>query len=242
MFGLSWGQIGIIVLIGLFVLGPERIPTAVSWVMSMVRKLRTMAAGAQAELRREIGPELDELRRQVADLQSLKELQELRDLRELHPKRLIGKNILGDEFSGGMKGFLGMDGTGPDAATRTAAAPASGVAGRFADTGAPPGGPATPDGPATPGGPATHSGPATPSGPAAPGGPAAATGAAGTTSTAGTTGAASNGSTAVAPRPAAARAAPRVGAGDVTGVVGTPGRTGSFTVAAARAPFDADGT
>ena len=68
-----------------------------------------MAAGAQAELRREIGPELDELRRQVADLQSLKEIQDLRDLRDLHPKRLIGKNILGDEFSGGITGFLGLN-------------------------------------------------------------------------------------------------------------------------------------
>ena len=67
-----------------------------------------MAAGAQAELRKEIGPELDELRRQVADLQSLKEIQELRELRDLHPKRLIGKGILGDEFSGGIGGFLGM--------------------------------------------------------------------------------------------------------------------------------------
>ena len=110
MFGLSWGQIAIIVLVGVFVLGPERIPTAVTWVMTMLRKARTMAAGAQAELRREIGPELDELRRQVADLQSLKEIQELRDLRDLHPKRLIGKNILGDEFSGGISGFLGLNG------------------------------------------------------------------------------------------------------------------------------------
>lgn len=109
MFGLSWGQIAIILLVGVFVLGPERIPTAVTWVLSSLRKLRTMAAGAQAELRREIGPELDELRRQVADLQSLKELQELRDLRDLHPKRLIGKNILGDEFSGGITGFLGLN-------------------------------------------------------------------------------------------------------------------------------------
>jgi sec-independent protein translocase protein TatB len=108
MFGLSWAQIGIILLVGVFVLGPERIPTAVTWVMSSLRKLRTMAAGAQAELRKEIGPELDELRRQVADLQSLKEIQELRDLRDLHPKRLIGKGILGDEFSGGISGFLGM--------------------------------------------------------------------------------------------------------------------------------------
>jgi sec-independent protein translocase protein TatB len=108
MFGLSWGQIAIIVLVGVFVLGPERIPTAVTWVLTSLRKVRTMAAGAQAELRREIGPEIDELRRQVADLQSLKEIQELRDLRDLHPKRLIGKNILGDEFSGGITGFLGL--------------------------------------------------------------------------------------------------------------------------------------
>jgi sec-independent protein translocase protein TatB len=108
MFGLSWGQIAIIVLVGVFVLGPERIPTAVTWVMTMLRKARTMTAGAQAQLRQEIGPELEELRRQVADLQSLKEIQELRDLRDLHPKRLIGKGILGDEFSGGITGFLGL--------------------------------------------------------------------------------------------------------------------------------------
>lgn len=109
MFGLSWGQIAIILLVAVFVLGPERIPTAVTWVMTSLKKARTMAAGAQAELRREIGPELDELRRQVADLQSLKEIQELRDLRDLSPKRLIGKNILGDEFSGGISGFLGLN-------------------------------------------------------------------------------------------------------------------------------------
>lgn len=122
MFGLSWGQIAIIVLVGVFVLGPERIPTAVSWVMTSLRKVRTMAAGAQAELRREIGPELDELRRQVADLQSLKEIQDLRELRDLHPKRLIGKNILGDEFSGGIAGFLGLNGRGPDSLDANAAA------------------------------------------------------------------------------------------------------------------------
>src|SRR6478752_4231459 len=115
MFGLSLGQIAIIVLVGVFVLGPERIPTAVTWVLTNLRKLRTMAAGAQAELRREIGPELEELRRQVADLQSLKEIQELRDLRDLHPKRLIGKNILGDEFSGGITGFLGLNQPAPNA-------------------------------------------------------------------------------------------------------------------------------
>ncbi|MGS0688581.1 Sec-independent protein translocase TatB [Nakamurella sp. GG22] len=107
MFGLSWGQIGIIVLVGLFVLGPERIPTAVSFVTGGLRKARSMAEGAQAGLRHEIGPELDELRRQIADLQSLVNVQELHDL---HPQRLISKNLLGDEFSGGLSGFLGAHG------------------------------------------------------------------------------------------------------------------------------------
>ncbi|MET0865424.1 MAG: hypothetical protein ABWZ98_13920 [Nakamurella sp.] len=85
-------------------------------------------------MRREIGPEIDELRRQVADLQSLKEIQELRDLRDLHPKRLIGKNILGDEFSGGITGFLGLtdpptkpSAPGPGAVPYNDAALANGV-------------------------------------------------------------------------------------------------------------------
>ena len=132
MFGLSWGQIAIIVLVGVFVLGPERIPTAVTWVLTNLRKLRSMAAGAQAELRKEIGPELEELRRQVADLQSLKEIQELRDLRDLHPKRLIGKNILGDEFSGGITGFLGLN--QPPASAMDAAEPPVGGSSNGADS------------------------------------------------------------------------------------------------------------
>ena len=121
MFGLSWDRIILILIVLVFVLGPERIPTAVNWAMSSLRKVRTMAAGAQAELQTQIGPELDELRRQVADLQSLKELQDLRALRDLNPRTIIGKNILGDEFSGGISGFLGLN---TPSATPAAADPA----------------------------------------------------------------------------------------------------------------------
>lgn len=80
MFGLSWAQLAIIALVGAFVLGPERIPTATAWVLTTLGKARTMAAGAQAGLRRDIGPEIEELRRQVAELQSLKQLADLREL------------------------------------------------------------------------------------------------------------------------------------------------------------------
>ncbi len=97
MFGLSWGQLTIIVLVGAFVLGPERIPTVVRGVGSFVAKAKAMASGAQTQLRSDLGSELDELRRQVADLQSLAGLQELRDLRELHPKRLIAQAFSGEQ-------------------------------------------------------------------------------------------------------------------------------------------------
>ena len=107
MFGLSWGQIGIIVLVGVFVLGPERIPTAVRFVSDGMVKARSFVSGAQSSLNREIGPELDELRRQIAELQGLKELVDLRDLKDLHPQRLLGKAVMGDSATGGITGWLG---------------------------------------------------------------------------------------------------------------------------------------
>jgi sec-independent protein translocase protein TatB len=126
LFGLSWDQLILILLAALFLLGPERIPTAIKWLMDSLRKVRTFAAGAQSEMRSQLGPELDELRRQIAELQSLKEIKELKELRDLDPRRMVGKSLLGDEFSGGVKGFLGLTGDGPDSATaaEAAAAPA----------------------------------------------------------------------------------------------------------------------
>jgi sec-independent protein translocase protein TatB len=94
MFGLSWGQILIIVLVGAFVLGPERIPTGVNFTLGMIRKARNLAAGTQATLLRDLGPEIEELRRQVADLQSLKELADLRQIGDLHPRQWIGDTML----------------------------------------------------------------------------------------------------------------------------------------------------
>jgi Tat protein translocase TatB subunit len=94
MFGLSWGQILIIVLVAAFVLGPERIPTAVNVTLGTIRKARGLAAGTQATLLRDLGPEIEELRRQVADLQSLKELADLQSLAELRPQQWSGKSLL----------------------------------------------------------------------------------------------------------------------------------------------------
>lgn len=134
MFGLSWVEIIIILGVGVFVLGPERIPVAVRWVTTTMTKVRGMAATAQSDLAREIGPELDELRRQVSDLQSMKEFQDLKSLRDINPKRYLQKNILGDQFSGGVTGFLGLNGEGTPAEQANAAAAADAAS---VDTGTP---------------------------------------------------------------------------------------------------------
>lgn len=113
----------VIVVIGVFLLGPERIPVAVQWLTRSLKKVRTMAQGAQEQLHSELGPEIAEMRRQISELQSLREFKELRELKELHPKNLIGRGLLGPDVSTetGMAGILGIDKDflkGPDEKTK----------------------------------------------------------------------------------------------------------------------------
>lgn len=75
MFGqLGWGEILVIALVGLIVLGPERLPHYAREAGKMLRNLRTMANNATNEIKNELGPEL-------ADL----------DVRDLHPKAMLRK-------------------------------------------------------------------------------------------------------------------------------------------------------
>jgi Tat protein translocase TatB subunit len=97
MFGLSWAQLAIIAVVGAFVLGPERIPTAAAWAVTTLRKVRTSVTGAQAGLLRDLGPEIEELRRQIAELQSLTTMADLRTLPEdLDPRRWVDAPALGE--------------------------------------------------------------------------------------------------------------------------------------------------
>ncbi|WP_409182452.1 Sec-independent protein translocase TatB [Amycolatopsis sp. VS8301801F10] len=72
MFGLSIDHIVIVLLAGLFILGPERLPEAAHWVAQTVKRARGFAAGAKAQLESELGPEYQELRKPLQELQSLR--------------------------------------------------------------------------------------------------------------------------------------------------------------------------
>lgn len=61
MFGIDAEKFFILLLIGVFVLGPERIPGYAAQLGRIVKEVRRMAAGAQEQLREELGPDFDSL-------------------------------------------------------------------------------------------------------------------------------------------------------------------------------------
>lgn len=83
----GWGEIIVLVVAGLFILGPERLPSAAAWVGRSVRQVKEYASGARDQLRGELGPEFDELR---------KPLEELRSLRDLNPRTAANRALFDD--------------------------------------------------------------------------------------------------------------------------------------------------
>jgi sec-independent protein translocase protein TatB len=95
----GWGEILVLIVAGLFILGPERLPEAAAWLGKSVRKVREFASGAREQLREEMGPEFDELR---------KPLEDLRSLRNFDPKRVVTQHLFdGDSDPLGLNGLNG---------------------------------------------------------------------------------------------------------------------------------------
>jgi len=84
----GWGEILVLVVAGLFILGPERLPSAAAWLGKTMRQVRQYATGARDQLQRELGPEFDELR---------KPLEDLRGLREFNPRRVVQRSLFDDD-------------------------------------------------------------------------------------------------------------------------------------------------
>ena len=54
MFDISFGQLLLVLIIGLVVLGPERLPIAIKKVARLIKVLRRMSATVQLELNKEL--------------------------------------------------------------------------------------------------------------------------------------------------------------------------------------------
>jgi sec-independent protein translocase protein TatB len=79
---IGWPELLVLALVGLFVLGPERLPAAAAWVANTVRTVRDYATGARDQLRQELGPEFEELRKPLEDLRSVRDLDPRRAVRQ----------------------------------------------------------------------------------------------------------------------------------------------------------------
>lgn len=85
---IGWGEIMVLIVAGLFILGPERLPSAAAWLGKTIRQVREYATGAREQLRNELGPEFDELR---------KPLEELRGLRDFNPRNAVQRAFFEDD-------------------------------------------------------------------------------------------------------------------------------------------------
>lgn len=86
---LSWEHVLVLLIVGLVVLGPERLPGAIRWTATAVRQVREYLSGATSGLREEFGTDFDDFREPLAELQRL---------RGMTPRAALTKHLLdGDD-------------------------------------------------------------------------------------------------------------------------------------------------
>ena len=76
----GWLEFAVLLVVGLFVFGPERLPKVAADAGRLLRQLRQMATGVTNDIKAELGPEVGDL-----------------DLASLHPKAFVRKHLFEDE-------------------------------------------------------------------------------------------------------------------------------------------------
>ena len=85
----GWGEMLVLVVAGLVILGPERLPGAIRWTSDALRQARDYISGATSQLREDLGPEFEDLREPLGELQKL---------RGMTPRAALTKHLLdGDD-------------------------------------------------------------------------------------------------------------------------------------------------
>jgi sec-independent protein translocase protein TatB len=79
MFGVGTGEFLALAVIALLVLGPEKLPRFAADAARFIRQVRQMANNAKEDVRRELGPELQDI-----------------SLDDLNPRSIMRKHLLDD--------------------------------------------------------------------------------------------------------------------------------------------------
>src|SRR5689334_20870804 len=101
MFGVGLPEMAVILVVGIVVFGPDRLPDYARQAGRMIRQLRNFAQSAQTDLRNELGPEFADLK-----------------LTDLDPRTAIRKHILDaidtEDLAAAQKQLLDTRPGGPD--------------------------------------------------------------------------------------------------------------------------------
>ena len=77
---LGWGEIAVLLVLALFVFGPDRLPGIAADAGRSLRKVRLYVKGMTEDLKTELGPELGDV-----------------DLASLHPRTFVQKHLFSDD-------------------------------------------------------------------------------------------------------------------------------------------------
>ena len=92
---LGWPELAFLVVLALFIFGPDRLPKVAADAGRMLRQIRQMAQNASQDIKAELGPEMGDI-----------------DLADLNPRRFVRKHLFED-----------LDGDSSSVAARPGAAP-----------------------------------------------------------------------------------------------------------------------
>ena len=81
MLGIGGAEAVVLLILGLLILGPERLPQVAADAARTLRGLRRMAERARADVTRELGPEFEDI-----------------GLADLNPRRFVSRHLLDDEL------------------------------------------------------------------------------------------------------------------------------------------------
>ncbi|MCX2746399.1 twin-arginine translocase TatA/TatE family subunit [Arthrobacter sp. MI7-26] len=85
MFGINGPEFLILLIIGVIVIGPSRLPEYTRKLANLVKELRRMASGAREQIKEEVGIDIDEV-----DWKKY-------DPRQYDPRRIIKEALLDDD-------------------------------------------------------------------------------------------------------------------------------------------------
>lgn len=77
---IGWGEIMLLLIVALFIFGPDRLPSMAKEAAGAMQKVRGFVTGARAQIREELGEEF-------ADI----------DLRSLNPREFVRRQLLDDD-------------------------------------------------------------------------------------------------------------------------------------------------